>query len=64
VKLNPGLQWKKHHSTRRLSFISKLGLNLSKILLMSHICSIALYGAETLTLQKGNQKHLESLKSW
>jgi hypothetical protein len=62
VKLNLGLPWQKQHSTRRLSFTSKLDLNLNKILVMCHIWSIALYGAGTRTLRKVDQKHLESLK--
>jgi hypothetical protein len=43
-------------------FTSKLDLNLRKKLVKCYIWSIALYGAETWTLRKMNQKYLESLK--
>jgi hypothetical protein len=58
VKLNPGLPWQKQHSTRRL-FTSKLALNLWKKLVKYYIWSIALYGAETWTVWKVDQKYLE-----
>jgi hypothetical protein len=41
---------------------SKLDLNVRKILVKCYIWSIALYGAETWTLQKVDQKYLESLE--
>jgi hypothetical protein len=43
---------------------SKLDLNLRKKLVTSYICSIALYGAETWTLRKVDQKYLESFEMW
>jgi hypothetical protein len=45
-------------------FTSKLELNLRKKLLRCYIWSIALYGAETWTLRKVDQKHLESFDMW
>jgi hypothetical protein len=63
MKLNPGLPWQKQHSTRiRLFFTSKLDLHLSKKLLKFCISNIALYGPETWTLQKVDQKCLESFE--
>jgi hypothetical protein len=41
-------------------FNSKLSLHLRKEQVKRHIWSIALYGAETWTLRKVNQKYLES----
>jgi hypothetical protein len=43
-------------------FTSKLDLNLRKNLVKCYIWSIALYGAETWTLWKVDQKYLENLK--
>jgi hypothetical protein len=48
----------------KLHFTSKLGLNLKKKLMECHIWSIALYGAETWTLRKVNQKYQESFEMW
>jgi hypothetical protein len=45
-------------------FTSKLDLNLRKKLVKCYIWSIALYGAETWTLQKMDQKYLESFEMW
>jgi hypothetical protein len=45
-------------------FTSKLDLNLRKKLVQCYIWSIALYGAETLTLWKIDQKYLESFEMW
>jgi hypothetical protein len=45
-------------------FTSKLDLELRKKLVMCYIWSTALYGAETWTLQKLDQKHLESFEMW
>jgi len=39
---------------------SKLGLNLRKQLVKCHIWNMALYGAETWTVWKLDQKYLES----
>jgi hypothetical protein len=46
--------------TKKTLFTSKLDLNLRKKLVKSYIWSIALYGAETWTLTKVDQKYLES----
>jgi hypothetical protein len=43
---------------------SKLDLNLRKKLVKCYIWSIALYGAETWTLWKANQKYLEGFEMW
>jgi hypothetical protein len=45
-------------------FASKLDLNLRKKLVKCCSWTIALYGAETWTLQKVNQKYLESFEMW
>jgi hypothetical protein len=46
-------------------FTSKLDLNLRKKLVVKYfICSIALYGAETWTVQEVDQKYLESFEMW
>jgi hypothetical protein len=45
-------------------FISKLDLKLKKKLVKSYIWSIALYGAETWTLGKVDQKYLECFEMW
>jgi hypothetical protein len=42
----------------------KLDSNLMKKLLKCYIWSIALYGCETWTLRKLDQKYLESLEVW
>jgi hypothetical protein len=45
-------------------FTSKLDLELWKHLVKFYVWSIALYGAETWTLRKLDQKYLESLEMW
>jgi hypothetical protein len=55
-KLNSELPWQKQHSTRRRIF--------SPALVKCYIWSIALYGAETWTLRKVDQKYLESSEMW
>jgi hypothetical protein len=45
-------------------FTSKLDLNLRKKLVKCYIWSIALYGAESWTLRKVDQKYLESFEIW
>jgi hypothetical protein len=45
-------------------FTSKLDLNLRKKLVKCCIWSIALYGAETWTHRKMDQKYLESFEMW
>jgi hypothetical protein len=47
---------------RKALFTSKLDLNLRKNLLKCYIWSMALYGAETWTLRKVDQKYLESFE--
>jgi len=47
-------------SKKKALFTSKSDLNLRKKLVKCYIWSIALYGAETGTLQAGDQKYLES----
>jgi hypothetical protein len=49
---------------RRAFFTSKLDLKLKKKPVKCYIWSIALCGAETLTLQAVDQKYLESFKMW
>jgi hypothetical protein len=45
-------------------FTSKLDLNLRKKLVKCYIGSINLYGAETWTLRKLDQKYVESFEMW
>jgi len=45
-------------NTKSSLFTSKLDLNLRKKLVKCYIWSIALYGAETCTLWKADQKYL------
>jgi hypothetical protein len=45
-------------------FTIKLELNLRKKLVKCYIWSIALYGAETWTFRKVDQKYLESFEMW
>jgi hypothetical protein len=45
-------------------FHQQLDLNLRKTLVKCYIWSIALYGAETRTLQKVDQKYLGSFDMW
>jgi hypothetical protein len=47
---------------KKTLFTSKLDLNLRKKLVKCYIWSIALYGAETWTLRKVDQKYLERFK--
>jgi hypothetical protein len=49
---------------KRAPFMSTLDLELRKKLVKCYFGSIALYGAETWTLQPVDQKHLESLEMW
>jgi len=51
------------NKTRTL-FTSTLDLELRKKLVKGYVWSIALYGAETLTLRAMDQKHLESFEMW
>jgi len=45
-------------------FTSTMDLELRKKLVKCYIWSIALYGAETLTLRAVDQKHLENFEMW
>jgi hypothetical protein len=49
---------------KKTLFTSKLDFNLRKKLAKCYIWSIALYGAETWTLRKVDQKHLKSFEMW
>jgi hypothetical protein len=49
---------------KKTLFTSKLDLNLRKRLVKCYIWSIALYGVETWTLRKVDQKYLESFEMW
>jgi len=51
-------------SKKRTLFTCTLDLKLRKKLVKCYIWSIALYGAETWTLQAVDQKHLESFEMW
>jgi hypothetical protein len=45
-------------------FTNRLDLNLMKKLVKCYIWSVALYDAETWTLQKVDQKYLGSFEMW
>jgi hypothetical protein len=49
---------------KKTLFASKLDLNLMMKLVKCYIWSVALYGAETWTLRKVDQKYLESFEMW
>jgi hypothetical protein len=49
---------------KKTLFNSNSDLNLRKKLVKCYIWSIALYGAETWTLRKVDQKYLESFEIW
>jgi hypothetical protein len=49
---------------KKTPFTSKLDLKLRKKSVKCYIWSIALYGAETWTLRKLDQKYLESFEMW
>jgi hypothetical protein len=49
---------------KKTLFTSRLALNLRKKLAKCYIWIIALYGAETWTLRKVDQKYLESFEMW
>jgi hypothetical protein len=49
---------------KKTLFTSKLHLELRKRPVKCYIWSIALYGTETWTLRKVDQKYLESFKMW
>jgi hypothetical protein len=49
---------------KKTLFTSKLDLNLKNRLVICCIWRITLYGAETWTLRKVDQKYLESFEMW
>jgi hypothetical protein len=49
---------------KKTLFTSKLDLELREKLVKCYIWSIALYGAETWTLRKLDQKYLERFEMW
>ena len=49
---------------KKTLFTSKLDIDLRKKLAECYIWSMALYGAETWTLQAADQKYLESFEMW
>jgi hypothetical protein len=49
---------------KKTLFTRKLDLNLRKKLVKCYIWSIALFGAETWTLRKMDQKYLKSFEMW
>jgi hypothetical protein len=51
-------------NNKKTRFTSTLDLNLRKKLVKYYIWNIALYGAETWTLRKLDQKYLESFEMW
>ena len=63
-KIKSRIAMEKAAFKKKTLFVSKLDLNLRKKLLKCWIWSIALYDTENLTLQKVDQKHLESFEIW
>jgi hypothetical protein len=63
IKLRIAME-KAAFNKKKTLFTSKLDLNLRKKLVKCYICSIALYGAETWTIWKVDQKYLESFEMW
>jgi hypothetical protein len=64
-KLNPGLPWRKAAFNKKERICtSKLDLNLRKKLVKCYMRYMALYGAETWTLRKVDQKYLENFDIW
>jgi hypothetical protein len=55
---------KQHSTRRRLSSPVNQTQELRKKLMKCYIWSIALYGGETWTLRKLDQKYLESFEMW
>jgi hypothetical protein len=51
-------------SKKKTLLNSKLDLNVWRKLVKCYIWSVALYGAETWTLLKVDQKYLESFEMW
>ncbi|KDR13536.1 hypothetical protein L798_11449, partial [Zootermopsis nevadensis] len=49
---------------KRILLTSKLGLEMKEKLVKCYVWSVALYGAETWTLRKKEQKYLESFEMW
>jgi hypothetical protein len=58
VELNTKVAFKKEKTL----FTSKSDLNLRKKLVKCYICSRAVYGAETWTLRKVDQKYLKGFE--
>jgi hypothetical protein len=63
IKSRIGME-KTAFNKKKTLFTSKLELNLRKKLVKCYIWSIALYGAETCTLQKVDQKYVDSFEMW
>jgi hypothetical protein len=59
-----GAMAKAEFNKKKTLFTTKLDLNLKKKLVKCYIWSIPLYGAETWTLRKVDQKYLESFEMW
>jgi hypothetical protein len=55
---------KEAFNKRKTVFTSKLDSNLRKKETKCYIWSIALYGAETWTLRKVDQKYVDSFEMW
>ena len=51
-------------NTQKTFCTSKLDLNVRKKPIKCYICSTALYGTETWTLRRADQKYLESFEMW
>jgi hypothetical protein len=64
VTLSPGLPLAKAAFNKKTLFTRKRYLNLSKKLLKCYIWSTALYGADTWTFRKVDQKYLGTCEMW
>ena len=61
-EIKSGIAMAKAAFIKKTLFTSKSDLNLRKKLVKCYILSMALYGAETLTLRAADQKYLESFE--
>jgi hypothetical protein len=61
-KLNPNCNTKSRFQQDEESFHQHIGIKFKEETIKCYILSRALYGAETLTFRKVNQKYLESFE--
>jgi hypothetical protein len=64
LEIKSSIAMAKKRSTRRIIFVSKLGVNLMKKLVKCCISSIILCGADTSALRKLERKYLGNFSMW